>query len=313
MNTETPVLLLSFNRNDTVKQVFEAIAREKPKRLYLASDGPRAEVAGEAENVLAVRKYLLDNVSWNCEVKTLFRDKNLGCKYAVSKALSWFFENEEMGIILEDDCYPSHGFFGFCTELLEKYKYDKNIGMISGRNELGVYKPESGYFVTSRGFIWGWATWRRAYSGFNVEIGGHNTRINTLQLLLRSTSMVEFLYRWLCVKMIVNKQVNSWGYPWGLYLLLNKYKSIIPSCNLIKNIGGGNNATHTKMLVDSIALYDIDLPVAKGMVVREEREFVVQTIIGGRGIRRYVQYVMLTLYRLFFKKNLSRAVKLIAM
>ena len=109
----TAVLLLIFNRLETTKQVFEAIRKAKPPRIYIAADGPRPGILDEKEKVRKVRDHVLDKIDWNCKVKTLLREKNLGCKYAVSSAISWFFENEEMGIILEDDCLPSQSFFGF--------------------------------------------------------------------------------------------------------------------------------------------------------------------------------------------------------
>jgi len=99
---KTPVLFLVFNRLDTTKQVFEAIRRAKPPRLYVAADGPRDSKPDEDNKVKAVRDYVIGHIDWDCEVKTLFREKNLGCKYAVSGSIDWFFENEEMGIILED-------------------------------------------------------------------------------------------------------------------------------------------------------------------------------------------------------------------
>lgn len=106
-----PVLFLVFNRLDTTKQVFEVIRQAKPQRLYVAADGPRADRPGENEMVQAVRDYVMDSIDWDCEINTLFQDHNLGCKHAVSGAISWFFENEEMGIILEDDCLPDLRFF----------------------------------------------------------------------------------------------------------------------------------------------------------------------------------------------------------
>ena len=118
----TAVLFLVFNRPDTTRQVFEAIRKAKPPRLYVAADGPREDHPGEDEKVREIRDYVMNNIDWDCEIKTLFRDKNLGCKYAVSGAITWFFENEEMGIILEDDCLPSQSFFWYCEELLKKYK-----------------------------------------------------------------------------------------------------------------------------------------------------------------------------------------------
>lgn len=110
-NFNTPVLFLIFNRLDTTKQVFSVIQKVKPKKLYIASDGPRNSRGGEKEIVNSVREYVLDNINWDCEIKTLFRDENLGCKNAVSSAITWFFQNEEQGIILEDDCLPDLSFF----------------------------------------------------------------------------------------------------------------------------------------------------------------------------------------------------------
>lgn len=126
-----PVLFLVFNRIDTTKQVFGAIRDAKPPRLYIAADGARADMEGEYEKTEIVRNYVLENIDWKCDVKTLFRKSNLGCKYAVSDAISWFFAQEEMGIILEDDCLPNLSFFWYCENLLLRY-----------RDESGAYRRE---------------------------------------------------------------------------------------------------------------------------------------------------------------------------
>ena len=128
---KTAVLFLVFNRPDTTKQVFEAICKAKPPMLYVAADGPMAEKAGEREKCERVRR-IATQVDWDCEVKTLFRKKNLGCRVGVSSAIDWFFENEKEGIILEDDCLPSQSFFWFCEELLERYRNDTRVMVISG-------------------------------------------------------------------------------------------------------------------------------------------------------------------------------------
>ena len=131
---DTPILFLVFNRLNTTKQVFEEIKKTKPKQLFIAADGPRNKE--EKKKTDAVKKYVLDNIDWKCQVKTLFRKKNLGCKYAVSGAIDWFFENVEQGIILEDDCLPDQSFFRFCQEMLERYKNEKKILNITGQNPL---------------------------------------------------------------------------------------------------------------------------------------------------------------------------------
>jgi len=127
------VLLVFFNRLDNLKKVFEQVRIAQPPRLYLASDGPRDNKVGEKEKVEGIRKWVLDHVDWKCDVKTRFLDKNSGgCAYGVSGAVTWFFENEKDGIILEDDCVPSQSFFPYCEELLDKYKDNKKVWHITG-------------------------------------------------------------------------------------------------------------------------------------------------------------------------------------
>ena len=130
---KTPVLFLIFNRPDVTQRVFEAIRKAKPPRLYVAADGPRIGKEGEEENCTLTRK-IIEQVDWDCEVKKLFREKNLGCKIAVSSAIDWFFENEEEGIILEDDCLPDQSFFPFCGELLAYYRTNDKVMHLSGDN-----------------------------------------------------------------------------------------------------------------------------------------------------------------------------------
>ena len=166
-----------FNRPDTTAQVFETIRQAKPARLYVAADGARKEKDGELERVAMVRE-IATTVDWPCEVKTLFQDKNLGCKNAVSSAISWFFEHEEQGIILEDDCLPSADFFDFCENNLEKYRSDTRIMMIAGTNYLPSENLRVPFFFSEHFIIWGWATWRRAWQLYDLEMSSWNYELN---------------------------------------------------------------------------------------------------------------------------------------
>src|SRR5450759_4497034 len=120
---ETPVLFLIFNRSDTTQQVFNQIRQIKPKYLFVAADGPRLDRPVEIEKCLET-KSIIQQIDWDCELKSLFSETNLGCRVGVSSAITWFFENVEQGIILEDDCLPDLSFFPYCENLLNKYKDD---------------------------------------------------------------------------------------------------------------------------------------------------------------------------------------------
>ena len=178
----TPVLFLTFNRPDTTQQVFSEIRQAQPPRLYVAADGPRSENPNEAESCDMVRS-ITTNVDWDCEVKTLFRDQNLGCRLAVSQAISWFFENEPEGIILEDDCLPSQSFFWFCQELLEYFRQrpDKLELFADFTLMNWITLQDASYFFSRYLRVWGWAGWRRSFEGYDSNLKNLIENNNTWQ------------------------------------------------------------------------------------------------------------------------------------
>ena len=246
----TPVLFLVFNRPDTTIQVFQKIREAEPLRLYVAADGPRKDREGEAEKCKQVR-HIATNVDWDCEVKTLFRDENLGCKMAVSGGIDWFFEKEEMGIILEDDCLPSKTFFRFCEELLIKYRQDTRIWHIGGTNPLSKITQADSYYFSIYNRIWGWATWKRAWKNFDSEIKIW-PEIKKNKKLKYVLSKSEYIKYEKLFDSVYNGEIDTWDYQWFLIKLINGL-SIIPNTNLVKNIGFGKNATHTKDINHKLA------------------------------------------------------------
>jgi len=242
----TAVLFLIFNRLDTTKQVFEAIRQAKPPRLYVAADGPRESKVGEAERVQAVRDYVIDNIDWDCEVKTLFREKNLGCKYAVSNAITWFFENEEQGIILEDDCLPSLSFFWFCEELLIKYRHDYRVMSVCGTNIATEINIKSSYFFSRYALMWGWASWARAWKEYDLEL--ISWRATNQEEFLKTLSLggKEFFYTWNdLLQRTCDGQIDTWDYQWIFSCWRNNGLTALPKKNLIRNLGFSIDATHT--------------------------------------------------------------------
>jgi ubiquinone/menaquinone biosynthesis C-methylase UbiE len=240
---KTAVLFIVFNRPDTTKELFEAIRKAKPPRLYVAADGPRADKHGEAEKVEQVRR-IATQVDWDCEVKTLFRDKNLGCKYAVSGSVDWFFENEEEGIILEDDCLPSQSFFWFCEELLERYREHDKIMQICGFNPLNRMDIKESYFFSKYGPIWGWASWARKWKG-SYDVHMSNWPFIKKNNIL-NFSYLEKQWRYELFDKVYMGAINTWDYQWSFAKMLHKGYSIIPKKNLVRNIGFCLDSTHTK-------------------------------------------------------------------
>lgn len=243
-NFKTPVLLLVFNRLDTTTKVFDSIRQAKPPILYIAADGPRESVKNEKEKVNAVREYVTANVDWDCEVKTLFRNKNLGCKVAISSAIDWFFENEEMGIIIEDDCLPSSSFFGFCEKMLNEYQNDERVMMISGTNYFLDVRDriQEDYFYSRHFIIWGWATWRSAWKKYDVKIPTWRKEIQPEDLKFVSERNYVVRHFETMFDLVPNNGIDTWDIQWVYTCLFNYGLCLTPSINMIHNIGV--NGTH---------------------------------------------------------------------
>jgi hypothetical protein len=243
---ETAVLFLIFNRLDTTKEVFEEIRKAKPPRLYIASDGPRQIKKGEAELVQTVRDYVLNHIDWECEVKMLFRDQNMGCGPSVKTAIDWFFDMEEKGIILEDDCIPIQSFFWYAEALLERYRHDNRVAMISGTNHLtNVYKMPNSYAFSKYKACWGWASWRRSWKNMDFDMYWRGS--NQSDSIIKNMGVGKAsCSHWIkALKLIDTKKVSAWDWQWYFSVAAQNQLCLFPCDNLISNIGFGNNATHT--------------------------------------------------------------------
>ena len=234
---DIPILFLIFNRPDTTSLVFNEIRKVKPKKLYIAADGPRNL---KEEKICLECRSISEKIDWECDLKLLYRKENLGCQMAVSEAITWFFENNEMGIILEDDCLPLPSFFPFCKELLIKYKDEENIMHISGNNfQLGNDKNEqSSYYFSRYPHIWGWATWKRAWIKYDIEMKNYPK-------LLSNQEFVKYADNFI-LKLVYEKKLSTWDSQWLYSVNFENGLSILPRYNLVKNIGfSEKNATNT--------------------------------------------------------------------
>ena len=240
---DTPILYLIFNRPDLCETTFERIREIKPKYLFIAADGPREDVPGEQETCEKTRKLVLNNIDWDCEVKTLFREENLGCKYAVSSAIDWFFENVEMGIILEDDCLANKDFFEFCEFCLDKYRSEGRVMHISGDKFSDVEIKES-LFYSKYIHIWGWATWRRAWRKYDSNIRTFPVEGKQVIKKIFPDTIKQRIYWDKIFKGVYSGETNTWDYQWTYSCWKNNGVSVNPAVNLISNIGFGESATH---------------------------------------------------------------------
>ncbi len=242
-NTTAAILFLIYRRPETTQKVFEAIRKARPAQLFVAADGPKD---GQQQACQQTRQ-IVEHIDWDCELKTLFRDTNLGCKIGVSSAIDWFFEHVEEGIILEDDTLPDADFFRFCSELLARYRHDNRVSSISGSNpfkdQIGISES---YFFSKYNRIWGWATWRRAWRHYDVNISfWPELKKNKRHYAFFANPMERRFYEMIWDQCYHN-QIDTWDYQWLLCRLAQSMLTAVSAENIVQNIGFGRDSTHTR-------------------------------------------------------------------
>lgn len=234
-----PVLLIAFNRPAQTTRVFEQIKKAKPTQLFVAVDGPRN--TQEAKTVEQVKAIF--NIDWECELHTLYRTQNLGCKLAVSSAITWFFEHTEQGIILEDDCLPNDDFFVFCSNMLKLYEKDVTVGHVSGFTLVEFDKQiQQNHILISYSHIWGWATWKRVWDNYTTTpLKDYKFRFDLVPGNLNNKLL------WYRNLLLTHKnKIDTWDFQNQYLNWVHGLKSVSPADNMVVNIGFGDNSTHTK-------------------------------------------------------------------
>jgi hypothetical protein len=240
-----PILFTIYNRKGIAFDTFQRIREVRPAKLFIAADGPKPEKPGDAEKCAETRE-VAAMVDWPCEVKTLFRPANLGLKKGMSSAIRWFFENVEEGIVLEDDCKPELSFFGFCAWALDAYRGDARVMAVCGTNyQFGVKRGEASLYFSKILACWGWATWRRAWNHFDLEMKSFPEfeRTGQIRNVFPHRLPQEF---WMAKMGNVHRGANSWAFAWIYAIIANGGLVAVPNENLVANVGfgeGGTNAT----------------------------------------------------------------------
>lgn len=269
MSTESPIALFIFNRPDLTEIVFQRIAEVKPKILLVIADGPRfSEEVAKCQAARAV----IDKVDWDCQLISDFSEKNLGCKARVASGLNWVFSKVDRAIVIEDDALLHRTFFHFCDELLDCYAHDERIMHIGGLNLVPEHRSTVS-FRFSRLFpsAGGWATWRRAWQKYDIDMKLWPEYRNSDDLLYFGDQKA-YVYR--SFERVYSEHIDTWDTQWAYSCTINGGFSIIPKTNLLQNLGFRADATHTveDSWIASIPVKGLDFPLRKPLDVQPNRE-----------------------------------------
>ena len=249
----TPVLVIGFNRPDLMTKLLTTLEANNVHELYVSLDGPRPLV--ESDRVLCEKTWrIVEHFSSHFNLRMLRHSTNLGLAKAVPTAISWFFDQEPCGIILEDDCHPVASFFPFCDQLLDHYSSVPEVMMISG-SKLNFEQqiPQDSYSMSRRGHIWGWATWAESWIHYDQQMSGWGRfrKSDEFKDICNNQAAAISYWRWTLDNVEMGR-ISTWDYQWLYTMWLRGGLSISPPNNLIQNVGFRGDATNTHMAPDWI-------------------------------------------------------------
>ena len=241
----TPILVIIYKRSKTLKKVIESIKKVKPKKIYFAANAPASNNSSEVRKVLKTRD-LIKTINWECEIKRLFHKKHLIASESISSGISWFFENENEGIIIEDDCVLSRDFYFFSQELLKKYRDNKSVFQICASNfQDGNIRNDGDYYFSRFNHIWGWASWKRSWEKFDLSLNNFDQAIINKAIDDNFNDFFVRIYWKIMVYYSKQFKYDTWDFQWMICMWIQKSYCITPNVNLVRNIGFGKNSTNT--------------------------------------------------------------------
>ncbi len=276
---KVPVLFTIFNRSDVAIKAFQSIKQYQPERLYIAADGPRPQKCGEDILCENTRRSVLNEINWPCEVRTLFQKENKGCAYAMYEGITWFFENEEWGVVCEDDVVLSLDFFKICEILLPMYANEDKLMAISAENNTPTEQVSNGFVLSNAFYCWGWASWRKSWDKMDMDLTFWPKC--SLLKLIQIYGLFRGVYYYVKVTKAYGnlKSFNSWATRYFLSIFYNNGFVMIPTTNLSLNIGQDIDGTHydksEENLYKHLAIGKMSYPLCiptKLYVSREQKE-----------------------------------------
>jgi hypothetical protein len=248
MTVTEPVLVIAFNRPDHFRRVLQRLREVDARSIYVAIDGPRTGRDDEAARVQECRD-MAGAIDWTTDLHFQFQSENLGCGAGVSSGISWFFENVDRGIILEDDIVPNDSFFDFCETLLDRYEFDDRVFAISGANVVpaeAISSPLNPYRFTHTPLIWGWATWKRSWAQHRLDERGWYRTISPRRMWASSGGSLAGAMFWATnMELTARGDVDTWDWQLVFAAMRTGQVVAVPNVNLVENIGFDEWATHT--------------------------------------------------------------------
>lgn len=231
-----PILIITFNRPDLTQKLLEKLSTYNLNiKLYFFADMPRKnnsnDISSCSKNIEIIHSF-----AHRVTERTYIPESNMGCKIGVTSAVSWFFQTEEYGVILEDDCVPSKTFLEFCIYALDKFKDEPKVFNICG-TYYGKQTNNASIYLSTLNGVWGWATWKRSWDSIDFSMKDFESekfKKNT-NLYFKNNKIKKWTLSY--IQDEYTKTSNIWS-PYLMYTkILQLSYTLTPQINLVENVG----------------------------------------------------------------------------
>lgn len=281
---QTPVVMIAFNRPDLTRRSLAAIRQAKPEKLFVIADGPRAGNPDDERLCAAVRA-VIDEVDWPCEVVTRFAETNRGLDPNIETGIDWVFSQVDRAIFLEDDCIADPTFFVYCEELLERYRDEKSVWMITGdTHEVPEsYFGDNSYDFATWASVWGWATWADRWQAHRALFDREHAKPDEPGRLVPPHRAVPApphpdalvseggRRHFTMVASDLDPTSYFWDHHWWVTIINQNGLSAVPRHNLVTNDGYGEGATNVRAQKEPNPARPLDLPIRHPAEVKRNR------------------------------------------
>ena len=245
LKTLPRILLFVYNRPNHLKSTIKSLKQNKFYNLFditIFCDGPKNK--SELDKVKKVRD-IVKNLKGFKSKKIIINQTNNGLSKSIIKGITYAFrdKNTDRIIVLEDDLNFNKFFLEFMCNCLDKYRFSKNIGSVSGYSFFnGKRKFIDELYITPRHSSWGWGTWKNRWKKFKWSKKWIQNSFSNRKIIKKIEIGGKDIPK--ILKKKIDGKIDSWSIVFDLNCYINNLYSVNPSKSLVYNIGLDNSGTH---------------------------------------------------------------------
>lgn len=246
-----PIVLFCYNRPSHTEQTLIALSNNSlanQSQLIVFCDGPKENASAEQRSKIETVRTLVKSKQWCKEVIVYENEVNKGLADSVIEGVTQMVNKYGKVIVLEDDLITSKGFLKYMNDGLNKYEDCENVMQVSAHcfPAKNISKRNQSFFLPLT-TSWGWGTWKRAWDKFDAQATDYELLKTDVDLKDRFNLNNSYPYANMLIHQMEIKDIDSWAIRWWWSVFKLNGLVLFPDRSLVKNIGFGEEGTHTKV------------------------------------------------------------------